>query len=177
LPSSSLLFSSTDPRTSQQAYIGGLYEDQGLEVVNVWLNALLTPFVEEMYVLIRKEWGQDSRQAGGNSAHNTQPSTTDACLVASEVPTDDPAEVRVQGHLGLLNQWLHKNRKSVEWVWTSPYNRATAQNEDDVTFGWFARIKVDGQFVGCGHGRTKQWAKNEAAKEAIKVLGCDVRAL
>jgi len=55
---------STNPKTSThvqanvfESYVGGLYQDQGLRAVKVWLNQLFTPYVHEAYRIVREQHG------------------------------------------------------------------------------------------------------------------------
>jgi ribonuclease-3 len=40
-----------------QSYVGGLYKDQGLEVVRAWLSELLLPHIRSAYATVRAEHG------------------------------------------------------------------------------------------------------------------------
>ncbi|KAI0307051.1 ribonuclease III domain-containing protein [Multifurca ochricompacta] len=40
-----------------ESYVGGLYKDQGLAAVKVWLDQLFTPYVREAYRIVREQHG------------------------------------------------------------------------------------------------------------------------
>ncbi|PPQ67577.1 hypothetical protein CVT25_012071, partial [Psilocybe cyanescens] len=99
------------------------------------------------------------------------------------------------GHLALFNQNLQKTNRVVEWIY-SDGNDAAADNghgnsngneysdvglDPDVmikgtkaTPVWYVKVMVDGEFYGRGRGNTKKAARNEAAKEGLRLLGIDV---
>ena len=45
----------TIPNTLSQAYVGGLYREQGMDVVRKWLRLLLLWDIKEAYEIVRRE--------------------------------------------------------------------------------------------------------------------------
>lgn len=60
-----------------QAYVGGVYRDQGVEVVTEWLISLLQPHVEDAYRKVRED-------------HLLPPETGDASRLETSTPFDPP---------------------------------------------------------------------------------------
>lgn len=70
------------------------------------------------------------------------------------------------GHLSFLNQYLHQKKVLAEWKYDSIHEDTKA-----VIVKWTARLNIDGEEVAFGKGVSKKVAMNEAAKEALAVLG------
>jgi ribonuclease-3 len=149
----------------KQSYVGGLYKDQGLVAVKVWLDQLFTPYVREAYRIVREQHGLLPLGAN-NELH--------AAIAAHAPPTPPPesrrplANAATLGHLGLFNQRLQQQNKSIEWVFDDTITESTK-----ATPFWAAKALVDGVCWGHGRGNTKKAAKNEAAKEGLRRMGFD----
>lgn len=91
------------------------------------------------------------------------------------------------GHLALFNQHLQKTSRSVEWIYSDGGDSANNGGYSDVGLSpdvmikgtkatpvWYVKVMVDGDFYGRGRGNTKKAARNEAAKEGLRVLGIEV---
>ncbi|KAJ7499940.1 ribonuclease III domain-containing protein, partial [Mycena latifolia] len=121
-----------------ESYIGGLYEDQGLECVQTWLEALFRPHVIEAY---------------------STTTNTDANGTGSVFLTPPPDSV-----LSYIEQWnnrLHNSDKRVEWVYSTEHPKGSE------FLVWSADVFVGDEVFGHGMGRTKTAARDAAAKEAL----------
>jgi ribonuclease-3 len=148
-----------------ESYVGGLYKDQGLGGVKIWLDKLFTPYVREAYRIVREQHGLSP--AGSNNE-------LDAAIAgAGHGPPTPPPETRraftnsaTVGHLGLFNQRLQQHSKPIEWVFDD-----TIPDSTNATPFWVAKAVVDGECWGMGHGNNKKAAKNEAAKQGLRRMG------
>jgi len=149
-----------------ESYVGGLYKDQGLGSVKIWLDKLFTPYVREAYRIVREQHGLSP--VGSNNE-------LDAAIagVGGHAPPTPPPENRrafsnsaTVGHLGLFNQRLQQHSKPIEWVFDDTVTEST-----NATPYWVAKAMVDGQCWGVGHGNNKKAAKNEAAKQGLRRMG------
>jgi len=148
-----------------ESYVGGLYKDQGLGAVKIWLERLFTPYVCEAYRIVREQHGLLPIGSGNE---------LQAAIAAHSPPTPPPetrrplANAATLGHLGLFNQRLQQQNKSIEWVFDDTITESTK-----ATPFWAAKAVVDGDCWGTGRGNTKKTAKNEAAKQGLKRMGFD----
>ena len=71
------------------------------------------------------------------------------------------------GHLGLFNQRVQQQSKSIEWIFD------TTTESNSATPVWAVKVLVDGACWGYGRGNTKKVAKNEAAKQGLRYMGID----
>lgn len=149
-----------------ESYVGGLYKDQGLSITKGWLDKLFTPYVKEAYRIIREQHGLPP--AGVSNELQAVTGT------GPKPPTPPPETPRMGmatttlGHLGLFNQRLQQQSKSIEWVFDD-----TITESNRATPVWAARAVVDGACWGYGRGNTKKSAKNEAAKQGLRYMGFD----
>ena len=149
-----------------QSYVGGVYKDQGLSATKAWLDKLFTPYVKEAYRIIREQHGLPP--AGVSNELHAVTGT------GPKPPTPPPEPPRMGmatttlGHLGLFNQRLQQQSKSIEWVFDD-----TITESNRATPVWAARALVDGACWGYGRGNTKKSAKNEAAKQGLRHMGFD----
>ncbi|OCH96019.1 ribonuclease III [Obba rivulosa] len=159
-----------------EAYVGGLYEDSGLDVVKSWLHPLLTPYVHEAYHIIRREHGLDSEPS---SPPSTPSPRTSGYSVGSASSNDfgtpaagtgtypAPAKATFNiGHLSFFNQLMQQQCKSVQWDFSDSLGEGTKS-----TTIWVVKAIVGGECLGSGRGSTKKAAKNEAAKQGLVHLG------
>ncbi|KAJ2923319.1 hypothetical protein H1R20_g13776, partial [Candolleomyces eurysporus] len=96
-----------------EAFVGGLFRDQGLGVVQAWLRPLFEPFAREAYHIVRKQHNlpplpPSLAQAGAREGSITANQESSAHAATFYGTT---------GHLALFNQHLQKANKRVEWVY------------------------------------------------------------
>src|ERR1700744_4348670 len=102
------------PFLRAQSYVGGVYKDQGLSAAKAWLDKLFTPYVKEAYRIIREQHGLPPAGVSNELHAVTGP--------GPKPPTPPPEPPRMGmatttlGHLGLFNQRLQQQSKSIEWV-------------------------------------------------------------
>jgi ribonuclease III len=131
--------------------------------VQAWLSQLFRPYVHEAYRIVREQHGL--RPLGPNNELET-------AIMSHTPPTPPPESRRAPftvanlGHLGLFNQRLQQQNKSIEWVFDD-----TTTDSTKATPYWAAKALVDGVSWGQGRGNTKRAAKNEAAKQGLRHMG------
>ncbi|KZT71545.1 ribonuclease III [Daedalea quercina L-15889] len=138
-----------------EAFVGGLYLDQGLDAVKSWLCPLFHPYVVEGYGQVRIQ--------------HCLPPESDLPPVFPTLNAALPMSSRYaanMGHLSLFNQHLQQQAKSIEWVFSDSVGQGTR-----TTPIWVVRAMVDERCIGSGRGSTKKAAKNEAAKEGLRNMG------
>ena len=168
-----------------QAFVGGLFLDQGLDVVRQWVNPLFKPYATAAYYAARQHHGlppmPPSFQLEGNDGSNKPlPAHT---LGAPPQPGGVLATPTI-GHLALFNQHIQREGKPVEWIYSDGNEQSEGNGYSDVglprevimrgtkaTPIWYVKVLVDGQYCGRGRGNTKKAARNEAAKEGLAFLG------
>ncbi|KAF6761927.1 ribonuclease III domain-containing protein [Ephemerocybe angulata] len=89
-----------------EAFIGGLFRDQGLPAVQAWLKPLFEPFAREAYHLVRKQ----------HSLPPLPPSHSALGQSSADIATGALGSAPTIGHLALFNQLVAKANKKVEWV-------------------------------------------------------------
>ncbi|KAI3616528.1 double-strand-specific pac1 ribonuclease [Moniliophthora roreri] len=118
-----------------EAFVGGLYTDQNLQVVRSWLDALFRPYVETAYDVVRTQYGlgpltistapSQSELSSSTSEPSASPSPSPPSSPHTDSESNDPTPVPVTatmntqgvaGHLALFNQHVAKMNKQVEWV-------------------------------------------------------------
>ncbi|KAG6891714.1 hypothetical protein C0992_010117 [Termitomyces sp. T32_za158] len=144
-----------------ESYIGGLYEEQGLEVVRCWLDPLFTPYATAAYQRVRLQHGLPMLPL----PQPLQASTTNTLTPMTTI-----------GHLSLFNQHLQRLDCSVEWIYSDVPEEGADVDEvtmytSKTTPVWYVKVLVDGEFYGNGRGNTKRAARNEAAKVGLERLG------
>ena len=153
--------------TSLQSYVGGLYRDQGLRPVQIWLGQLLRPYLRDAYSIVRHQHGLPPLT--GDPANAIAIERFAHPGISISPPPSPPSHHAVVGHLGLFNQRLQQENRSVEWSFVDSIGEGTK-----ATPVWIARAVIDGQEWGSGRGNTKKAAKNEAAKQGLKKLGVNI---
>ncbi|KAF7775783.1 hypothetical protein Agabi119p4_4176 [Agaricus bisporus var. burnettii] len=137
-----------------ESFVGGLFLDQGLDIVTKWLEKLFTPYSKAAYQIIRRQHGLSAtpitpllprfHHLGGKPA---------ACNgrqnggVLDDVPTA-PAG----GHLSLFNQHVQKRNDRVEWKFSDRDEEESAKEQESaviakgrkVTPLWFAKLREPG---------------------------------
>ncbi|KAF4619567.1 hypothetical protein D9613_004896 [Agrocybe pediades] len=157
-----------------EAFVGGLYKDQGLETVMRWVYPLFRPYAIAAYTIAREQHGLPPVQC---ALHTISPRRGSIVPQASPHPEpNELANMPVVGHLALFNQHLQKMGKSIEWNYTDEMDARVAPSTrgTKATPVWAVSVYVDGQFLGSGKGATKKVARNEAAKAALILLGIEV---
>ncbi|KAF9006702.1 ribonuclease III domain-containing protein [Cyathus striatus] len=163
------------------AYVGGLYLDQGLDVVKRWLEHLFRPYAKAAYQAVREQHGLPPLPTPASSPH---PSPTNTHRQLPETFT----AVSNIGHLALFNQETQKHNRLIEWIYSdgtelslgNGYVPADAPDSVRKTKGtkttpvWYVRVLVDGEVYGQGRGNTKKAARNEAAKMGLRKMGIEV---
>ncbi|OCB87517.1 phosphoadenylyl-sulfate reductase [Sanghuangporus baumii] len=153
------------------AYVGGLYKDQGLEIVRNWLTALFLPYVKEAYRVCRNQHGLPSPPPSPFLPHaKYDPSSgvgSDAALPDYE-STETSAAIQSMngGHLQLFNQFVQQKHMRLEWSFEEVKDVGTR-----VTPIWAVHTIVNDQRISVGRGNTKKAAQDEAAREALVQLG------
>ncbi|KAL5530333.1 hypothetical protein ACEPAF_6590 [Sanghuangporus sanghuang] len=154
-----------------EAYVGGLYKDQGLEIVRNWLTALFLPYVKEAYRVCRNQHGLPSPPPSPFLPHaKYDPSSgagSDAALPDYE-STETSAAIQSMngGHLQLFNQFVQQKHMRLEWSFEEVKDVGTR-----VTPIWAVHTIVNDQRISVGRGNTKKAAQDEAAREALVQLG------
>ncbi|KAJ7075718.1 ribonuclease III domain-containing protein [Mycena belliarum] len=138
-----------------EAYIGGLYEDQGLASAATWLEDLFRPHITDAYNSLRGSSSTKVVEAAETSSHSTGPGSR-----------PDTAPI----YMALFNWQLQTREMTVEWVYAHPPD-PDANNE----IWWSAKALV-GEDVFHGIGRTKSAARGAAAKEALLKMGVPFEA-
>jgi len=139
-----------------ESFIGGLYDEQGLEVVKPWLDLLFKPYIQSAYQLVRTQHGLPAL-----------PIPSSPLLSPTGHTINPVASMTTVGHLALFNQRLQKSDRQVEWIYSEAGTGAGAKT----TPIWFVKVLVDGEFYGDGKGNTKKAARNEAAKVGLEKMG------
>ncbi|KAL0070093.1 hypothetical protein AAF712_002580 [Marasmius tenuissimus] len=115
-----------------EAFVGGLYTDQGLEVVKPWLRALFRPYAMAAYNMIRAQHGLPpiSQAFPGDppslSESSSSPSSSPTPSPPSSPQSESGAELPLRhagysnpevqiGYLALFNQTVGKKNLSLEW--------------------------------------------------------------
>ncbi|KAE9404859.1 ribonuclease III [Gymnopus androsaceus JB14] len=122
-----------------ESYIGGLFQDQGLEVVQQWLNELLRPYARAAYRLVRAQHGLPLESSPNPPSPG---SSTDSSTESSPSPSPSPSPPKITpiqaqppspspfgyvnidmtmttiGHLALFNQHTQKSNRAVEWIYS-----------------------------------------------------------
>jgi len=148
-----------------EAYVGGLYQDSGLEITKAWLHPLFKPFLSEAYRIIRVQHGLPYPPEPPRIASHSGLVTAQGHPMGGPWSPPPVHSAPSIGHLSLFNQHLQQNSKSIEWVYSD-----SAGEGSKTTPIWVVRAMVDGQCLGRGRGSTKKVAKNEAAKEGLKTM-------
>ncbi|TFK55402.1 ribonuclease III [Heliocybe sulcata] len=156
-----------------EAYVGGLYIDQGMDAVKAWLNPLLRPYVQEAYDVVKEEHSTiPPEELPSTPESEDQNSNSQTELVSSDNPSEArPPRTRVispptVGHLSLFNQHINRQDKVVEWVYNYLGTRTAPM--------WAAHVTLNGESLGIGTGRTKKLAKDAAARIGLDKMGVHV---
>ncbi|KAH6914671.1 hypothetical protein BKA70DRAFT_1256728 [Coprinopsis sp. MPI-PUGE-AT-0042] len=99
-----------------EAFVGGLYRDQGLVVVQQWLVPLFRPFAKVGYDYVRK---QHTLPPLPPSPANVPNGSNHATMNGHE--DHGAAEYfggPTRGHLALFNQQLQRTNRQIEWIYS-----------------------------------------------------------
>jgi ribonuclease-3 len=166
-----------------EAFIGGLFLDQGFEAVKLWIEPLFTPYADAAYQIVRQQHGlpplPPSFIGDASKPPLSDPSTPSQTFTdASELANTTTTTI---GHLALFNQHLQKANRQIEWIYSNdPQDNGYTDmglSPDMAIIGtkttpvWYVKVMVDGEFHGRGRANTKKAARNEAAKEGLHKLG------
>ncbi|KAF9226789.1 ribonuclease III [Gyrodon lividus] len=183
-----------------ESYIGGLYLDQGLAVVEPWLKALFKPYTTEAYIRVRTQHGLpplpapispplaastsvSSISSGSSSCSDTTSSASASDPIKSQstpaVSTSSHRPPRRHPHasgtpttIGHLALFNQQlQRARREVEWV--YADGLGEGTDTTPI-WVVHVEVDGEVFGQGRGGTKKAARNEAAKEGLVRMGINV---
>ena len=186
-----IVYTQIADRTPTQAFIGGLYVEQGLEVVKKWIDSLFAPYAIASYNIARRDHGLPPL-ADPFRRPPVLCGTSSAALAmgapAAHGAPSDFTNLPTVGHLALFNQHLQKANTKVEWIYSDggapprgggpgmdmglmPAPGELLSSGTKATPVWHVKVVVDGNIYGRGRGDTKKAARNEAAKEGLKKLG------
>ncbi|KAJ3740946.1 ribonuclease III domain-containing protein [Lentinula detonsa] len=170
------------------SYVGGLYQDQGLQVVQDWLKELFRPYAMSAYRILRTQHGLPAEFSPPPSLRehlDEQEYSPQARSPFGYVNRD--MTMTTIGHLALFNQHIQKSNQPVEWIYatSSPDVDPSAQGDVQLlrpemmkgmkaTTIWSVKAMVNGKCLGQGKGGTKKLARNEAAKLGLESLGVHV---
>ncbi|KAF8165741.1 ribonuclease III domain-containing protein, partial [Crassisporium funariophilum] len=173
-----------------ESFIGGLYLDQGLEAVKLWIDPLFIPYACAAYHIARQQHGlppmPPSFHLGPTMRSMSGAPTTIPAVAAPHPEPSELLNMPTIGHLALFNQHLQKTSRQVEWIYSDggePLGNGYADvglPPGDVIKGtkttpvWYVKVMVDGIYHGRGRGNTKKAARNEAAKEGLEKMGIRV---
>ncbi|KAF9480724.1 ribonuclease III [Pholiota conissans] len=109
-----------------EAFIGGLYIEQGLEVVKRWINALFAPYALAAYNIARRDHGLPPLPPSFHRALCANPGLPSAAFAVAAAATtraphpepDQLMNMPTIGHLALFNQHLQKTNTKVEWIYS-----------------------------------------------------------
>ncbi|TDL29361.1 ribonuclease III [Rickenella mellea] len=146
-----------------EAYVGGLYVDQGLPVVQTWLNNLLRPYVVEAYRIVRNQHILPPAPAPVERQPSSPGSSTGSGNLSNGTP---PPAAATMGHLSLFNQHMQQTNTVVEWRYDNVRGEGTR-----TTPIWKVHAMIGNDCLASGQGNTKRMAKNEAAKEGLSKMG------
>jgi len=110
-----------------EAYVGGLYLDQGLDAVKAWLRPLLQPYLLESYQVVRAEYGLPPLQEQQKLIPfaNISPNTAINLSRGGWSSNPPPKFSTTIGHLALFNQHLQQESKPIEWVYSDSTGEGT----------------------------------------------------
>ncbi|PPQ72776.1 hypothetical protein CVT24_012802 [Panaeolus cyanescens] len=159
-----------------ESFIGGLYLDQGLDVVRDWARKLFPPYAVAAYELTRQQHGLPPMPP---SFGNGYPSSTFSCPPMAMARTSsstgslpspvggtqgtisgayllpEPGEIiyttPTTGHLALFNQHLQKANRQIEWIYSDGSEAAFAAN------GGYADVGLPEGSVIRGTNTTPVW--------------------
>ncbi|KAI0785071.1 hypothetical protein C8Q75DRAFT_809611 [Abortiporus biennis] len=163
------------------SYIGGVYAQNGMKVVQDWIGALVDPTyaaAEPQDVDMDQSYTQSytSKKAKTEQYTAAAPEPTQVYIPPPPPPANPPPPLPnplapAQPHaafLPLFNQTATQRRMIVEYpaTFTGPAHAGK----------WYVKCVVNGMEKGAGTGASKQLAKEEAARQAYFAMGWAPRA-
>ncbi|KAJ1308375.1 hypothetical protein OPQ81_004082 [Rhizoctonia solani] len=156
-----------------EAYVGALFQEQGLEPVYAFLSQILTPSVRLAYQVVRAgyvEGTSPSPEASLVFPPTNVPGLSSDLSPASHIAHPLPYTAE-SGCTSLLNQYFAQKRKHLDWEFSPP----TGTSSEPV---WEVRAVVrGGDVLATAVAGTKKTAKNIAARQALISLGILQRLL
>ncbi|KIY52284.1 ribonuclease III, partial [Fistulina hepatica ATCC 64428] len=151
-----------------EAFIGGLYTEQGLDIVRTWLSDLLRPYVQASYQRVRESHGLSRNVAPLPPPQMSSTSSDDSHIPGKGL--HDATTSSTTGYLSLFNQIVSRRGTNVEWKFhdASSQSSASEGGGSKTTPMWLVRLYVDNELYGTGVGTTKKVAKNMAAKAGLR---------
>ncbi|KAF8634787.1 hypothetical protein AX15_000703 [Amanita polypyramis BW_CC] len=103
----------------RQAFIGGLYKEQGIEAVRTWLVPLFRQYAAEAYRLVRKQYGLPPAMlpTPTSSPPPSSPSSThsgESLMLSTDISQPSSA----MSPLAVFNQHITKINRHVEWAYS-----------------------------------------------------------
>ncbi|KAF8743075.1 Ribonuclease III, partial [Rhizoctonia solani] len=147
-----------------EAYVGALFQEQGLNPVYSFLSQALSPSISLAYEVVKGNYIEGfvastqarlvfSSYAGGSDI-------PPAPLMAHPLPFTDES-----GCTSLLNQHFTQQHKHLDWEFSPPGGSASAPV-------WEVKaVERGGSVLATATGATKKTAKNIAARRALIALG------
>ncbi|CAE6487588.1 unnamed protein product [Rhizoctonia solani] len=149
-----------------EAYVGALFQEQGLEPVYEFLSKILTPSVCLAYEVVRGNYVEGFSPSA--QAILVFPSTTvsgEADLPAAPLIAHPLPFTAESGCTSLLNQHFAQQRKNLDWEFSPPSGTSSAPV-------WEVRaVERGGMVLATATAGTKKTAKNIAARKALITLG------
>ncbi|KDN48009.1 hypothetical protein RSAG8_03025, partial [Rhizoctonia solani AG-8 WAC10335] len=149
-----------------EAYVGALFQEQGLEPVYNFLSKILTPSICLAYEAVRGNYVEGAVPSA--QAILVFPSTSvlgvadlpAAPLIAHPLPFTTES-----GCTSLLNQHFAQQRKNLDWEFLPPAGTSSAPV-------WEVKaVERGGPVLATATAGTKKTAKNIAARRALIALG------
>lgn len=167
-------FQTTPDRFARQSFVGGLYLDQGMDVVRAWAEKLFPPYAVAAYELTRKQHGlpplppsfvngcgsptfshAPMSMSRASSGTLSSPGGSIQGTISGAHLLPEPGEIiyttPTTGHLALFNQHLQKANRQIEWIYSDGSEAAFAAN------GGYADVGLPGDFVIRGTITTPVW--------------------
>ncbi|CAE6445807.1 unnamed protein product [Rhizoctonia solani] len=149
-----------------EAYVGALFQEQGLNIVSGFLSQILTPSVHLAYEMVRANYVEgfvasvEAQLVFSSTNVLGAASLPPAPLIAHPLPYTAES-----GCTGLLNQYFAQQRKNLDWEFSPPGGTSSAPI-------WEVRaVERPGRLLATATAGTKKTAKNIAARRALIQLG------
>lgn len=155
-----------------EAYVGGLYRDQGLPAVQAWLRPLFRPYIDGAYRNIRDQHRLPPRDesgytgplspaaalispgpnpnagsggmGGGAGGENGRPFGTQSLSPPPSPPLPQVGDPPV-GHLGLFNQRLQQRGMGIEWTFRGVFHFLTLAKAITKPFVFCVDYRLEGR--------------------------------
>ncbi|KAK2465951.1 hypothetical protein APHAL10511_001592 [Amanita phalloides] len=144
-----------------EAFVGGLYKDQGEDVVRDWLNPLFRPYAAEAYNLVRKQYGLPALQLP--TPTSSPPPSCWPSTDSGDVSDDTPPTPSSMSPLAIFNQHINKTNRHVEWAYSDDTLNGLAEALAASALG-------DRKSVERGANGREAEGRNGNRKSALEVL-------